>query len=169
MPQVCIVNDAAQSQMSSASQAFFLATEWAIANSSAVAFDCEGVNLSRVGSLELVSLCFEHDSSKVYLVDTGGSCDITFRQLRLQALKRLFESKHVMKIIHDCRMDSDALWHHFGIKLERVHDTSCWHFAVSGRWKAGLNETLERMDFGPTPSGTVPFTKGIQSSGPQGH
>ena len=34
-----------------------------------VAFDCEGVNLSRLGSVELISICFSKDT---YLVDVGG-------------------------------------------------------------------------------------------------
>mmetsp|Transcript_270 Transcript_270/g.608 ORF Transcript_270/g.608 Transcript_270/m.608 type:complete len:225 (+) Transcript_270:303-977(+) len=57
-------------------------------------------------------------------------------------LKGLFEDESVVKIVHDCRMDSDALWHHLGIKLANVHDTSCWHTAIFGTEDVNLNETL---------------------------
>lgn len=54
------------------------------------------------------------------------------------------------KIIHDCRMDSDALWHLLHIRLQNVHDTSCWHFSISGREDQNLNSTL--MYYGLQPN-----------------
>ena len=33
----------------------------------------------------------------------------------------------VEKIVHDCRMDSDALFHKLGITLTHVHDTQSWY------------------------------------------
>ena len=47
-------------------------------------------------------------------------------------LKIILEDQNILKIIHDCRMDSDALYHHFDIKLANVHDTSAWHEKISG-------------------------------------
>ena len=85
-----------------------------------VAFDCEGINLSRIGTVELISICFS--SLKVFLIDFGGTSDRTIQE----QVKRLFESNEIIKIIHDCRMDSDALFHRHGISLKNVHDTSCF-------------------------------------------
>jgi hypothetical protein len=48
----------------------------------------------------------------------------------------------VMKIIHDCRMDSDALFHFYDIKLNNVHDTSCFHAEITGREDENLNNVL---------------------------
>ena len=60
-----------------------------------VAFDCEGVNLSRLGSVELISTCFSKD---VYLVDVGGEApDAEI----VKAVKMLLEDTKVVKIIHD--------------------------------------------------------------------
>ena len=47
-----------------------------------VAFDCEGVNLSRLGSLEIISICFE--DMEVYLVDLGGGNPCPIRILLLK-------------------------------------------------------------------------------------
>ena len=101
-----------------------------------VAFDCEGVNLSRVGSLELVSICFP--SMEVYLVDFGGTpCPRV-----VKSVKDLFESDAVTKIIHDCRMDCDAMYHLHGIRVNNVHDTSCFHDVITGTENKNLNVVL---------------------------
>lgn len=101
-----------------------------------VALDCEGVNLSRLGSVELITICFS--SMTIFLVDLGGNTDIKI----LKSVKDLCENDKVVKIIHDCRMDCDALFHHHGIKLNNVHDTSCFHYAITGSLDKNLNCVL---------------------------
>ena len=101
-----------------------------------VAVDCEGVNHSRLGSVELISVCFS--SMEVFLVDVGGKLDPDI----LKAVKELFEDAKVTKIIHDCRMDSDALFHFHDIKLNNVHDTSCFRAEITGREDENLNNAL---------------------------
>lgn len=101
-----------------------------------VAFDCEGVNLSRIGSLELVSICFPN--MDVYLIDLHGEpCPRI-----VKSMKDLFESDDVTKIIHDCRMDCDALYHLHGIKVNNVHDTSCFHDVITYTENKNLNDVL---------------------------
>ena len=101
-----------------------------------VAFDCEGVNLSRLGSVEIVSICFS--AKQVYLVDFGKEkCPKV-----VAAVKKLFECSKVTKIIHDCRMDCDALYHNHGIKLNNVHDTSAYHDFIGYGQNKNLNDTL---------------------------
>jgi len=99
-----------------------------------VAFDCEGVDLSRVGTVELVSIAFA--SGNVYLIDMQGEK----RERRMSALKELLGSQTILKVIHDCRMDADALFHLHDIEVATVHDTSCFHENV--RDNAPLNEVL---------------------------
>ncbi len=41
----------------------------------------------------------------------------------MKSLKALLEDKTVVKVIHDCRQDSAALFYQKGIKLENVFDT----------------------------------------------
>jgi Ribonuclease D len=59
----------------------------------------------------------------------------------LKALKDLLEDEKVIKVIHDCRLDSDALFHHYGIHLNNVYDTACFHAELVGDG-ASLNEVL---------------------------
>ena len=101
-----------------------------------IAFDCEGVNLSRLGSVEIVSICFS--SSEVYLIDFGKEkCPKI-----VETVKELFECSTLTKIIHDCRMDCDALYHNHGIKLNNVHDTSAFHDFIGYEENKNLNDTL---------------------------
>jgi ribonuclease D len=128
-----------------AGKRFIAATEEAILSTCRdVAFDCEGVNLSRIGSLELISICFS--SREVFLVDVAKpNRDLTI----IKALKDLFESTTVKKIIHDCRMDSDALFHILGVKITNVHDTSCYHHAITRHEEnKNLNHVLSYNNIG---------------------
>lgn len=102
-----------------------------------VALDCEGVGLSRLGAVEIVSLAFSQE--EIFLVDVGGS---TPDPAILKALKLLCEEEKVSKIIHDCRMDSDALFHNHEIHLKNVHDTSAFHAVITQRENCSLNDVL---------------------------
>lgn len=105
-----------------------------------VTFDCEGVNLSRVGSVELISISFK--SMDVFLVDMGGNPDPVI----IKTVRELMENEMVVKIIHDCRMDCDALFHLHGIEVKNIHDTSCYHHVLTGAEDKNLNHVL--MDNG---------------------
>jgi exonuclease 3'-5' domain-containing protein 1 len=99
-----------------------------------------GVNLSRIGTIELISICFS--TMEVYLVDFSKSALSSGLNSILEYVKRLFESRNVVKIIHDCRMDSDALYHLHHITLVNVHDTSCFHAAITSQEDKNLNDVL---------------------------
>lgn len=100
-----------------------------------LAVDCEGVKLSRTGRLCLIQVASPDtvyifdliDSDSQALFDAGG-------------LKELLENLSVHKIIHDCRHDSDALYHQFGVKLGPVIDTQVM-FSVMRRAR-GMEEGL---------------------------
>lgn len=150
-----VVDEASESN----SSLFYLAVDAIIRQSAAredgavrVAFDCEGINLSRLGSIEIVSICFGQveeitiaESRNVFLVDVGKKkheSKSSGHEDRVAAIKRLFECSTVVKVIHDCRMDSDALYHHLGVKLVNVHDTSCFHRVITGEGFKNLNYVL---------------------------
>jgi len=106
-----------------------------------VAFDCEGVNLSRLGTVEIVSICFS--ASQVYLVDFGKHrCPKI-----VEAVKKLFECSTLTKIIHDCRMDCDALYHNHGIMVNNVHDTSAFHDRSNPNFWATRPLTKKMIDW----------------------
>ncbi len=64
-------------------------------------------------------------------------------------LREILESDSVLKIIHDCRMDSDALHHLLDIKLANVHDTSAWHYKLNGSQDVNLNDMLKANGLAP--------------------
>jgi hypothetical protein len=146
---VCVVDDAAQRASNVEALDFFAEADRALAAADEgqervrVAFDCEGVRLSRCGSIETVTLVFDTKSSieSIFLVDVGKMSDATLRGQRIKALKKLFECKTVEKIIHDCRMDCDALYHHCGIRVNNVLDTFCMHSIITGSYE-NLNDVL---------------------------
>ena len=60
-------------------------------------------------------------------IQAGDTCYIvdalTAQGGVMKSLKALLEDKTVVKVIHDCRQDSAALYYQKGIKLENVFDT----------------------------------------------
>jgi ribonuclease D len=100
-----------------------------------LALDCEGVDLGRSGEICVIQLstkdlCFLFDVHEL-----TASCELVV------SLKTILEDENIIKIIHDCKMDSDALFHKFGIKLTSVHDTQVWD-KVLNRSESNLNNTL---------------------------
>lgn len=110
-----------------------------------VAFDCEGLNLCRAGTVEIIALHFGNlaETDDVFLVDLEAKNDI--KASLHKKLKELFESKTVIKVVHDVRMDSDALFHLHGITIDNVHDTQCYHAVLTGREDVSLNDMLSSM------------------------
>lgn len=89
-----------------------------------IAVDCEGVALSRTGRLCLLQVASQES---IYVFDLIGpdATNTAFANAFFDAggLKDLLESTDVCKVTHDCRHDSDALFHQFGVKLGPVIDT----------------------------------------------
>mmetsp|Transcript_24690 Transcript_24690/g.36395 ORF Transcript_24690/g.36395 Transcript_24690/m.36395 type:complete len:275 (+) Transcript_24690:501-1325(+) len=103
---------------------------------SILALDCEGVDLGRTGEICIVQLstrerCFLFDVHRL----TSNCCEM------IDELKDILENNSIMKIIHDCKMDSDALYHLLGIRLHNVHDTQAWDQAIRGK-EVNLNDLL---------------------------
>ena len=83
-----------------------------------IAVDCEGFNLSRDGTLDILSISTRHQD--VYLFDIAKLGALAF----VSGLKRLLESDSdtKTKLMYDCRNDSDALMHLYNVKLAGVLD-----------------------------------------------
>jgi ribonuclease D len=108
----------------------------AFAAAEVVALDVEGVELSRHGAVSLVQLA---TPSRCFLLDLLGKGR---HDPLVLWLRGFLERTDVVKIIHDCRMDVDALHHVLAIDLVNVHDTSCWHAGLTGLADKNLNDTL---------------------------
>lgn len=85
--------------------------------------DLEGISLSRRGSISLV-IIFVQPQNRVYLVDVHALQSSAFTKAAANGitLKIILEAEAVSKIFFDLRNDSDALHHHFGVRLRGVED-----------------------------------------------
>jgi hypothetical protein len=101
-----------------------------------VAVDCEGIlGLWRKpdsfqGKLVLVQVCMENE---VFLYDLAKleSAGKVALDKAMSLLKTLLESKTILKLMWDCRCDSDALRHQLGIELSCVLDLQLCAIALN--------------------------------------
>jgi len=139
-----------------------------------LAFDAEGVDLGRNGPLTLFVLkeiSKPEEPAYVFDVLTIGEEMFTFFE---NCLLNILQSEEILKVTFDCRSDSDALFHQFGVELTNVLDLQVYDQAirifkgepypkrrgtflpyVSGMTKVGGNH-LTRQDFSELHSGTPP-------------
>jgi len=121
-----------------------------------VGMDLEGVDLGRApGTLELISLSVWNTNHRyTFVIDAAAfffnsnpwqdkGIERDGRRL-LDILENLLNHKRCITVLHDCRRDCDALWHHLKLKPRRVHDTSAVHWVLTGQEHVNLNSTLER-------------------------
>lgn len=110
--------------------------------------DIEGVRLSRRGSISLIQLLVS-PQQHIYLIDvfvlkeaafsTANDLGTTFRSI--------LESAQVPKVFFDVRHDSDALFAHFQISLQCVHDLQLLELAACPYLReriSGLGACIER-------------------------
>ncbi|KAJ8610763.1 hypothetical protein MRB53_038314 [Persea americana] len=92
--------------------------------------DLEGDNLSRHGSLSLVTILVE-DQTKVHMIDVTTLRQDAFMAATAEGrtLKRVLESKDTIKVFFDIRNDSDALFALFGIRMAGVEDLQLMELA----------------------------------------
>jgi len=86
-----------------------------------VGVDAEGVNLGPSGPMTMLQVCTW--SGQVYLFDLLANRDL----MGEGELGRLLQSEQVVKVVHDCRNDSAALFHQHGVTLRNVFDTQAAH------------------------------------------
>lgn len=84
-----------------------------------------------------------------YLVDVLKLGDLAFTTCGADGhtLKDILESEKILKVIFDVRRDSDALYSHFGVNLDGVHDLQLLELATRGfsrRCVNGLAKCIER-------------------------
>jgi len=123
-------------------------------NSTVVGFDCEGVLLCRDGRPSIITIATEKNTYIVDVLDKSKTNPL------IEFIKPVLEDSYILKVVHDCRMDSDALYHKFNIKLRGVHDTMVFHKEIKDTLEfASLNETLEyyNLDISPTREGPSPY------------
>ena len=108
--------------------------------------DLEGNNLSRDGTVSILQMLVRL-TNNVYLIDitTLESEAFTTPGSAGQTLKLILESPTIPKAFFDVRTDSDALFGHFGTKLQNVEDIQLMELATRywyTCWLAGLKKCI---------------------------
>lgn len=116
--------------------------------------DLEGVNLSRHGTISILQI-YVSTTAENYLVDVktlGEAAFSTKGTSSSNTLKDILESESIPKVFFDVRNDSDALFSHYGIKLQGIHDVQLMEFATRmypGFYICGLKKCIQRdVDMG---------------------
>jgi len=89
-----------------------------------IALDVEGVNLSRSGQISLVQIA---TAGAVYLFDITQLKRSAFKPGRSEGLTALLENDAILKVIFDCRTDSDALFHQYDVTMKNTLDLQVFH------------------------------------------
>jgi exonuclease 3'-5' domain-containing protein 1 len=110
--------------------------------------DLEGNNLSRKGTLSLVTILVEPRHT-VHLVDVTGLGERAFQVADSdgRTLKSILESQEIVKVFFDIRNDSDALFGLFGIRVGGIEDVQLMELASRSfpkRFINGLAKCIER-------------------------
>ena len=87
-----------------------------IEHNALLAVDCEGVDLSRKGTLTIITVATEE---KVYIFDV---LELGKRATVRSGLREILDNNSCTKLMFDCRQDSDALWHQLNVRLTGVLD-----------------------------------------------
>ncbi|KAI1108010.1 ribonuclease H-like protein [Nemania sp. NC0429] len=117
--------------------------------SPSIYIDLEGVNLSRHGTISILQI-YHRSTGQSYLVDVktlGEAAFSTRGTIIPMTLKAILELASIPKAIFDVRNDSDALYAHFGIRLQGMHDIQLMEYATrtyQGKFLCGLKKCIER-------------------------
>ena len=81
----------------------------AIQKCETIAVDCEGVELSRFGSVTLINIAV---SDQVYLIDALKIGSTAYDG----GLRSILEDRSIQKLMFDCREDTDAIKHLYNVR-----------------------------------------------------
>jgi len=111
--------------------------------------DLEGNNLSRKGTLSLITILVEPRHT-VHLVDVttlGKEAFTTSGNTSGTNLKDILEASAVPKVFYDIRNDSDALFSLFGVRVEGIEDLQLVELGTRTKNRKlvqGLGKSIER-------------------------
>jgi len=119
-----------------------------------LAVDCEWAGpRDALRTQELCLVQIGDPNRKVYLFDVFVAGKDLFDK---GGLKDLLENPNILKIFHDCRWDSDILWHQMGVRLCNIFDTQIGYACYRRQQESitplpvGLKTLLRRFALGGT-------------------
>ena len=90
-----------------------------------LALDVHGIDVGRHGKISLVVV---GSPERVIIVDLLGKDN---DHELVMWLRGILEDESVSIVTHDCRMESDALYHLLKIKIPTPFDTACWNSVLT--------------------------------------
>ncbi|GAM26723.1 hypothetical protein SAMD00019534_098980 [Acytostelium subglobosum LB1] len=86
-----------------------------------ISFDLEGVEMGKQGEVALVQVALMNGTVFLFDVLTLG------QRVFAAGLKDILESNTFLKVVHDCRRDSEILYHRHQVSLNHVFDLQVAH------------------------------------------
>jgi len=131
--RIHIVSEATDSIIFVDSKDAFLAAIKELSTYDRMAFDSEGVNLSRTGECTIVTIQGFDGAKKetrIYVIDVHVlGADVVFSKEH-PSLRPILENSNLTKVTFDCRTDSDAIFHQYGVSLAGTFDLQIFDQAV---------------------------------------
>eukprot|EP01080_Neovahlkampfia_damariscottae_P010351 gene10351-2765_t len=105
-------------------------------------FDCEGVNLSKEGKLCILQIgVIFKNKIRIFIFDI-----IKGKEEIIKILKPILENEKYLKIIHDVKRDSEALFYQFDIKLNQIFDTQLAYSEIHKKEKKNLPNFISLVE-----------------------
>ncbi|XP_031563472.1 uncharacterized protein LOC116299006 [Actinia tenebrosa] len=101
-----------------------------ISSQRVVGLSCEGIHLGRYGKVCWLVIGCRQFTYLFDVISLGTSCFD-------EGLGGILENANILKVIHDCRQISDALYHQYSIKLVNVFDTQVADIIIFQKEKGG--------------------------------
>lgn len=118
-----------------------------LSKSSALYLDIEGLNLSRHGTVAIITV-LAHPSNEARLIDVSalGALAFSTESDNGKTLRSILEDRTICKYIWDVRNDANALWFHYGVRLCGIVDVQLLENASRSDDKTylrGLNKCVQ--------------------------
>ncbi|KYQ99862.1 hypothetical protein DLAC_11563 [Tieghemostelium lacteum] len=97
-----------------------------------IGLDLEGLEMGKKGNLSLVQISTEN--GRVYLFDIVSLGYNVFRF----GLKEVLESREILKVVHDCRRDSEILYHRYKVSLAHIYDVQIGHALLEKKERGNI-------------------------------
>ena len=115
-------------------------------NQKIISIDCEGIKLSKTGSLTLIQIGLYNKQG--YLFDVKILSKSLFEGRN--SLKTILENEKILKILHGCRNDYESLYYQYKIKLNNFIDTQEMNFIYEGIkynsfYRISLKELIKKI------------------------
>ncbi len=145
-PAATVISQREFTLVSTVTEAQRVVREW-IMQVPQIMVDLEG-DLNATGRMSLLTV---EAAAQVFLFDILVCPGI----MKDAALRTVLQGGRTVKVMHDCRHDSEALAGQYGIALGNVFDTQCAHAVLCGndpkQFRKGLNDVLARYSSATNP------------------